>query len=207
MNRVFAALVCWPLVGCASNAPSVDSLRGVPDPLAAAALAARSPPAGRARLFIVAGTWDNAYPRTFVVPRERWVRGDVVVDGAHVGFLQSGQGLVLDLVPATYTLHWQLRDPLTDSVITLATVRAVRIPVTLAPGQTTAFTADVIDRERVQVRPSLVNPPVAFSTEGTISSVLTPVADAQALLARGVSVLSPQAARLAEVRGASLAGR
>jgi hypothetical protein len=207
MNRVFAALLCWLLVGCASSAPSVDSLRGVPDPIAAAALAAGPPPAGRARLLIVAGTWDNAYPRTFVVPRERWVRGDVVVDGVHIGFLQSGQGLVLDLPPQTYTLHWQLRDPLTDSVITLANVRAVRIPVALAAGQTTAFTADVIDRQRVRMRPSLVDPPARFSSEGTIDSVLTPVADPQSLLARGLSVLSPQPARLAEVRGASLAGR
>jgi hypothetical protein len=210
---VLALLALAACAGAGSGGPGVSSLRGAPDPVAAAALAEGAPPAGRARLLVVAGTWDNTGNPKVVLARESSVRGDIVIDGARVAFFENRQGLVFDLPSGSHTLHWDLRDWFTDSAGDLPWVTAIPITVQLRPGRTTAFTADVIDRANVRQYFSIldwalgVHPPIDLRLEGRIYSVLTPVEDVQSLLTRRATILSPQTGRLAEVPGASLTGR
>lgn len=211
-------LLFFLLLACTANPggdPALHSLRGVPDALAAEALETRRLQTGMGRLVVVAGTYAEVHPprRVFIgngEERSRWphrqLRGDLVINGVHVGFLEHGQAMVIDLPPGTYVLSWMLRDVLTDLPASRAFARDVVLA--LGAGTTAAYAADAIDATRVRadLLSHALGGPVA-RPKGRIVTTLTRSEELASLLARAQVVLSPQAAALAAIPGASLAGR
>jgi hypothetical protein len=211
---LFAMFLPGSLLGCAppgQDVLPVSALRGVADPIAAAA-ATSPPPPDRARLIIASGRWHRMSPPSWpnrLDGGDRDVRGDLVINGTHVAFIQHGQTLVLDVPPGNYTLRWLLRHRITDRLIVWAD--SIPSAVVLAEGTVTAFTADAFDETRI-----IHNPIAAFSVgvyepavrrEGALRTGLTPAVNLANLLAHAPTILSPQPERLAGVPGAQLARR
>lgn len=140
-------------------------------------------------------------PRWLAVS-ERFLRGDLVINGTHVAFIQHGQTIILDLPPGRYILRWQLRDRITDTPMPEHWARSITSSVVLTAGATTAFAADVFDAR--EVVPSLIP---GARTSGGVATGLTPAVNSAILLAHAPTILSPQPDRLAAVPGAQLAGR
>lgn len=216
MHRLFLVPLFLLVIACSNSgppAPSTTALSGVPDQVAATAIAAGPPPAGTARLVIVSGRWDDTGMGKTVLAREASVRGDIVVQGQRLAFFENGQAVAVDLPAGTYRLQWEMRDLFTNAPNTLSWVIAIPIEVSLRGGRTTVFTADVIDRARVvgylSIAEALVgiHPPIDFRFEGTIATVLTPQEDARLLAERSPAILAPREERLASVPGARAVGR
>jgi hypothetical protein len=166
-------------------------------------------------LVIVAGTYVEAYPqrRIFIgngAERARWpqrqLRGDLVVNGVHVGFIEDGEAMVLDLRPGTYTLSWKLRDVLLG--LTPPWAVAQEVVVALGARTTTIFSADAHDGTRIRATflSHALGGPIA-QREGIIETVLRTSEHPASMLARSHNILSPQEGALGAIPGASLAGR
>lgn len=189
--------------------PSAAALRAVADPGAASAVAGGSIAPGFGRLLVAPGEWTNqrlgmaALVPMFGLTR---ARGDILLDGTPIGFVDGGEVLAIDLPPGTYALHWRLRSPVGD--VRFSQDMAVSLPLaaTVRGGETTAVQADVLDRSGANM--TVAGGLAVATPTGLRYLTLTPLAPALApRLLADRRVVVPPAAALAAVPGAALPGR
>lgn len=199
-------------IGGAAAEPGQEALRGVPADAAAAAAVARAELApGRARLIVGAGEAVNA--RTGLagaMPGIASARGDLVLDGVDLAYVEGTEVVVLDLPPGRYVLNWRPRIGIGSQRMPPSMVAILARTVELEAGRQVVLSADLVDGRGIRVSVFGTAPGMTTGeTTGQFIAVLSPLPeDAAALLARpGNRLLVPPAARLAAMPGAMAPGR
>ncbi len=215
--RRAAAMIMMISLACCASPPDVTlgvaELRGVQDPVASEAVTNGRTPVQLARLVIAAGHWETSPSGPPVPAFLRRARGDVVINGHRLAFVDSGEAVVVDLPPGTYRLTWEPRNRLTNTVDRPSIMVSVPKVETLEAGTVRAFVMMGSDHTSLRSTPSILGTALTMSPQfnttvvGNTVTALRPLEDPQSLVARGTIVLSPQADRIAGIPGARLAGR
>lgn len=201
---------------------SSTGFRAVANADSTRAVATGAIPPGRGRLLVLAGDYVDERRGVDRVTRALDARfgaairtrswGDVVIDGVRMATIERDEALALDLLPGSYAVHWEHRDPVTGAPGIWSYEIELPREVVIRAEETAVLRADMIDRTIYTPNPGRTL--LGFALAGRIYPegewdfaqymVLRPSQQAAAdLLAGGRRIVVPPPEAIATLPGAS----